>query len=130
MLARPLAEVSLSLTWDLLYSIYRRYPDLEPPRTVVPTIDSELCWDDVDLPPSVDEDELQAMIFSLLKPQWQKMLRVLWDACEQCKERSWPIEAEVVAAYIQVLADDDLIDHQGDLRMWGFSEVRLLPSMP
>jgi hypothetical protein len=126
-LARPLAEVSLRLTWDLRHAIYRRYPELEPPRTVVPTINSELCWDDVVLPPDISKAELDAMIFPLLKPQWQKMLRILWDACEQCKERGWSIEAEVVAARIQALADDDLIDHRGDLRMWGFSEVRLIP---
>jgi hypothetical protein len=44
-LARPLAEVSLSLYWDLLLTIYRWFPDLEPPRrTEVPIIDSELYW--------------------------------------------------------------------------------------
>jgi hypothetical protein len=62
-----------------------------------------------------------------MKPRWQKMAAVLVRAQDYCKERSWPLEVEVVAARIQVLADDDRIDHQGDRRMWRFSEVRLLP---
>jgi len=52
---------------------------------------------------------------------------ILVLALEHCEKRAWQIEAEVVAARILALADDDRIDHQGDLRMWRFSEARLAP---
>jgi hypothetical protein len=129
-LARPLADVSSSLYWDLLATIYRWFPDLEPPRsTEVPTINSELQWDDVSLPPSVTERDLDEMIFSVLQPRWQKVAMILCYAQDRCEKQAWPIELDVVAARIQALADDDRIDHQGDLRYWRFSEVRLRPQL-
>jgi hypothetical protein len=125
-LARPLGEVILSLHWDMLPTIYQQFPDLEPPRsTEVPTIDSELQWDEVSLPPSVTERDLDEMIFSVLKPRWQEVAMILCYAHDHCEKQAWPIELDVVAARIQALADDDRIDHQGDLRYWRFSEVRL-----
>jgi hypothetical protein len=54
---------------------------------------------------------------------------ILVGASKRCKELSWSLELEVVAARIRALADDDRIDHQGDLRMWRFSEVRLKPQL-
>jgi hypothetical protein len=125
-LALPMAQISY-LCFDLLALIYKQFPELEPPSSEVPTINSELCWDEVTLPSSVTERDLDEMIFAVLKPQWQKMAAVLLGAHEHCEKQAWPIEAEVVAARIQALADDDLIEHQGDLRYWRFSEVRQKP---
>jgi len=122
---RPLVELSGSLHFGLLGTIYRQFPDLEPPPTEVPTIDSELRWDQVCLPASVTEPDLDKMIFSLLQPQWRKVAMILVRADEYCKERAWPVDYEIVAARIQALAEADRLDHQGDLRKWRFSEVRI-----
>jgi hypothetical protein len=126
-MGRYLGEVGASLHFGLLHTIYQQFPDLRPPPNELPTIDSELCWDEVTLPASVSERDLDKMIFVLLKPHWRKTAMILVLAHEHCAQQGWPIEPEVVAARIQALADDDLIDHQGDLRMWRFSEVRLKP---
>jgi hypothetical protein len=126
--ADNLYHIANNLNWGLLPAIYKQFPDLEPPGEV-PTINSELEWDDVELPSSVTESDLDEMILSLLQPRWHKVAMILVGASKRCKELSWSLELEVVAARIRALADDDRIDHQGDLRMWRFSEVRLLPSV-
>jgi hypothetical protein len=125
-LADHFHDVAIALHWRLLPAIYQQFPELEPPAEE-PTIDSELTWDEVSLPSSITEHDLDEMILALLQPQWRKMAMILLRAQEHCEQRSWPIEAAVVAARIQALADADRIDHQGDLRMWRFSEVRLKP---
>jgi hypothetical protein len=126
-LGRHLRELSRSLHSRLLHTIYQRFPDLRPQHGEELAIDSELYWDDVSLPAGITEAGLDEIIFSVLKPRWQKMAMILVLALEHCEKRAWQIEAEVVAARILALADDDRIDHQGDLRMWRFSEARLLP---
>ncbi|HEU0145983.1 MAG TPA: hypothetical protein VFR21_03800 [Bradyrhizobium sp.] len=123
-MADNLYNIANNLNWGLLPAIYKQFPDLEPPGEV-PTINSELQWQEVSLPPSVTEHDLDEMIFSLLKPRWQKMAMILVDAQKYCEKEAWPIKLDVVAARIQALADEDRIDHQGDLRYWRFSEVRL-----
>jgi hypothetical protein len=123
-LADYLYNLANNLNWGLLPAIYKQFPDLEPPGEV-PTIDSELQWQEVSLPPSVTEHDLDAMIFSVLRPRWHKMAMILCYAHDHCQKHAWPIEPDVVAARIRALADDDRIDHQGDLRYWRFSEVRL-----
>jgi hypothetical protein len=128
-LAEPLVDVSINLHSGLLRTIYKQFPDLEPPRNDVPTIDSELRWDEVTLPPAVAVHDLDEMIFSLLKPRWQKMAMLLVCAHEHCEQRSWPIEADVVAARVHALAEAGRIDHHGDLRKWRFSEIRLKPQL-
>jgi hypothetical protein len=124
--ADNLHAIAIGLNFGLLPAIYTLFPDLQP-RGEVPTINSELEWSEVELPSSITESDLDELIFSLLMPQWQKMARILIDASNECKARSWLIESEVVAARIQALADDDRVDHKGDLRIWRFSEVRLKP---
>jgi len=126
-LAGHLRDVSRSLHTRLLHAIYQRFPDLKPPPGEELAIDSELYWDEVLLPAGITEAGLDEIIFSVLKPRWQKTAMILVLALEHCEKRAWQIEAEVIAARILALADDDRIDHQGDLRMWRFSEVRLLP---
>src|SRR5947208_204907 len=62
MLAAPLAEIGSALHFELLQAIYVRYPELRPPAEP-PSINSVLRWDDVALPESVSEADLDSMIF-------------------------------------------------------------------
>jgi hypothetical protein len=122
-----LREIVDTLHLDLLAQIYDQYPDLEPPPrdAEIPTISSSLTWDQVRLPPSVTEADLDGIIFSLLKPQWQKTAMVVILALQHCQERALPIGDEEIAARLQVLSDSDRIEGIGDLRKWRHSEVRL-----
>jgi hypothetical protein len=116
-----------TLHLDLLAQVYDQYPDLEPPprEEEIPTISSSLTWDQVRLPPSVTETDLDGIIFSLLKPRWQKTAMVVSLAAQRCQERVLPIGYEEIAARLQVLSDSDRIEGIGDLRKWRHSEVRL-----
>jgi hypothetical protein len=120
-------EVIAALQQDLLTPIHDQYPDLEPPALdeEIPTIISDLTWDQVRLPPSVTEAVLDGIIFSLLSPRWQKTAMVVALAEKQCEQLALPISDETIAARLQVLSDSDLIEGIGDLRMWRHSEVRL-----
>jgi hypothetical protein len=122
-----LREVVEALHADLLAPIYDQHPDLEPaPRDEeIPTISSSLTWDQVRMPPSVTEADLDGIIFSLLKPRWQKTAKVVALAMQRCEERALPIGHEEIAARLQVLSDSDRIEGIGDLRYWRHSEVRL-----
>jgi hypothetical protein len=122
-----LREVVDSLQLDLLAQVYDRYPDLEPPPLdkEIPTISSSLTWDQVRLPPSVTEADLDGIIFSLLKPLWQKTAMVVILVARRCQELALPIGDESIAARLQVLSDSDRIEGIGDLRKWRHSEVRL-----
>src|SRR5882724_10274094 len=125
--AKPLSNVVRDLHVELLGLIYDRFPDLRPPSNEIPTISSTLVWEDVRLPPSVTEADIDGIIFANLKPQWRKTALIVGNAWTQCDGLSWPIESEVLGARIQALADADRIEHQGDLRYWRHSEVRLKP---
>ena len=116
-----------TLHLDLLTQIYDQYPDLEPsPRDEeIPTISSSLTWDQVRLPPSVTETDFDGIIFSLLKPRWQKTAMVVVRVARRCEELALPIGDEEIAARLQVLSDSDRIEGIGDLRKWRHSEVRL-----
>jgi hypothetical protein len=122
-----LREVVEALHADLLAPIYDQYPDLEPPPLdeEIPTISSRLTWDQVRLPPPVTEADLDGILFSLLKPRWQKTAMVVILAMQRCQERALPIGDEEIAARLQVLADSHRIEGIGDLRYWRHSEVRL-----
>jgi hypothetical protein len=91
----------------------------------IPEICSELQWDQVRLPPSISEADLDGVLFSVLTRWPQKMAMVLGKAIGRCKELGWPISKDVLGARIQVLAEAGHIESFGDLRMWRFSEVRL-----
>jgi hypothetical protein len=112
---------------DMLAQIYDQYPDLEPParNEEVPTVSSEVTWDQVRLPPSVTEADLDGIIFSLLQPHWQKTAMVVIRAMQRCQERALPIGDEEIAARLQALASSDRIEGIGDLCYWRHSEVRL-----
>ena len=112
---------------DMLAQVYDQYSDLQPPARdgEVPTVSSEVTWDQVRLPPSVTEADLDGIIFSLLTPRWQKTAMVVIKAVLRCQERALPIADEEIAARLQVLSDSDRIEGIGDLRYWRHSEVRL-----
>lgn len=112
---------------ELLAPIYQQYPELQPPAPdwEEPTIDSELTWDEVRLPPEVTEQQLDDIIFSEMKPTWRKTARMVFTVKERCEALGYPISYEMIAARLKVLSDSDRIEGIGDLRMWRYSEVRL-----
>jgi len=122
-----LQEAVETLHLDLLEQIYDQYPDLEPPPfdEEIPAISSRLTWDQVRLPPSVTEADLDGIIFSLLKPRWQKTAMMIALVAKRCQELAVPIGDEEIAARLQVLSDSDRIEGIGDLCKWRHSEVRL-----
>jgi hypothetical protein len=122
-----LTELVVDLQSKLLAAIHDQYPDLEPPyeEDEVPTITSTLQWSEVRLPPSLSEADVDAVIMSVLKPQWQKVAMVVIRAIERCKELALPVGGEALAARIQVLAESGRLEDIGDLRQWRHSEVRL-----
>jgi hypothetical protein len=125
--AEPLVTAVFHLQFKLLRLIYKRYPDLQPPDPPA-TIDSTLRWEDVSLPSSVLETDLDRVIFSVMKPRWQKVAMVLYRAVEKVEKEealAAPVEFEVFAARIQALVEADLLEAQGDLQFWTRSEVRL-----
>lgn len=123
-LAAPLETVVTALHSELLRAIYDRFPDLIPFQEF-PAITSALRWDQVRIPPSVSEADIDAVLFSVMGWQWRKMALVVGMAFGRCKELGLPISDEALAARIQVLVDADRLEAQGDLRKWRHSEVRL-----
>jgi hypothetical protein len=90
-----------------------------------PHISSTLHWNDVLLPKSVILADLDAMILSTVQPNWRKMAAIVGTVMTQYEARSVPLSAEIIAARIQVLAEWNRIEAQGNLQMWRHSEVRL-----
>jgi len=119
-----LSDVRTSLHFDLLQTLYREHPDLEPPREEA-EISSTLRWEEASLPPGLTEADIDAMIFSLLKPRRQKMARIVGDTFMRFEARSIPISIEIIAARIIALEEAGRIEGYGDLRKWRFSELRL-----
>ncbi len=124
-LAGPLGEIVSVLHFELLQAIYIRYPDLRPPVAERPTISTLRRWEDIVLPESISETDLDSTIFSALSLRWQKTAMVIGKALERCQTLALPVDAEVLGVRIQALAEADRLEGQGDLRKWRFSEVRL-----
>ncbi|WP_375785975.1 hypothetical protein ACE10Z_42345 [Bradyrhizobium sp. Pha-3] len=122
-----LLEVVSDLQDKVLLQIWEQYPDLMPPENdrAPPEICSELTWNDVNLPLSVSEAQLDEIILSLLRSQWQKVTVLLTNAGKCCEQLGLPISHEVIAARLRLLSNTDRIEGVGDLRKWGVSEVRL-----
>ncbi|MCC8968119.1 hypothetical protein H8A95_38910 [Bradyrhizobium sp. Pear76] len=122
-----LHEVVSDLQDKVLLQIWEQYPDLMPPENdrAPPEICSELTWNDVNLPSSVSEGQLDEIILSLLRPQWQKVTALLTNAGKRCEQLGLPVSHGVIAARLRLLSDSDRIEGVGDLRIWGRSEVRL-----
>jgi hypothetical protein len=87
-------------------------------------IDSDLRWENVMLPASVTEADLDTIIFSVLTSQLQKTAMVIAKAAKHCDERALPVSAETIGARIQALVEANRIESAGDLRKWRYSEVR------
>jgi len=73
----------------------------------------------------VSESEIDSVIFSAIKPRWQKVAMVLVKSLNRCKKHGLPISCDVLAARIQELAETGRLEGAGDLRKWRRSEVRL-----
>src|SRR5262245_28697863 len=122
-----LIEVTDPLQFELMQALYDRYPEMEPPRGAMeePYFDSELRWDEVRLPPSVSEKDVDTAIFSVMSPHWRKVAAILPRVQDRCRQLDFEISIEAVAARLQALAEAGRIEDYGDIRMWRFSEVRL-----
>jgi hypothetical protein len=58
----------------------------EKPSDEIPEIDCTLRWEEVSLPPSVSEADLDRIIFSVMTSRLLKTARVIGDASNRCKE--------------------------------------------
>jgi Protein of unknown function len=90
-----------------------------------PVISSTLRWEDVSLPASISEADLDQIIFSVMTSRLQKTAMVIVKTLERCKELDLPINAEIVGARLGALAESGRLESAGDLRKWRYSEVRL-----
>jgi hypothetical protein len=123
-LKAPLLDLLSRLHFEMLEFIYTQHPELRPPP-VPPTICSNLRWKDVKLPKSVSKADLDAIIFSVLTSRRQKAAMVIGRAVNHCEEHGLPIGAKIFGARIEALGKLGRIEHFGDLRLWGHSEVKL-----
>jgi hypothetical protein len=123
--AEYIGYINSDLHFEMLPIIYDQFPDLKPGSEEIPEICSMLQWEDVRLPPSITEADVDGIIFSVLKPQWRKTVWIVHQAYDKSEELGWPIKDEVFAARLEVLAKAGRIDYQGYLRYWRHSEVRL-----
>ena len=121
--AAALSALIIKLNSELLQAIYARFRDLIPFEEF-PEINSSLRWDQVQLPPSVSEAQVDQIILSVIAPQWHKMARIIWDAVKRSEELALEVRDEAFAARIQVLVEAGRLESQGDLRKWRHSEVR------
>jgi Protein of unknown function len=93
----------------------------------VPEISSPLRWEDVILPQTVSEADLDRIIFSKLGERLQKTAMIIGRAFIECQTLALPITSEILGARIEKLAASERIESAGDLRYWRHSEVRLKP---
>src|SRR5882757_10728569 len=100
--AEYIGYINSDLHAEMLPIIYDQFPDLKPVHEEIPEICSTLLWEDVRLPPSITEADIDGVIFSVLKPQWRKTAMIVIRALEKCEELGWPIENEALAARIEV----------------------------
>jgi hypothetical protein len=122
--SKPLFDLEYRIHFEMLELVYTQHPELRPPP-VPPTICSDLRWKDVTLPKSVSVADLDAIIFSILTSRRQKAARVIGIATNHCREHNLPINDEIFGARIEALGKLGRIEHFGDLRLWGHSEVKL-----
>jgi hypothetical protein len=121
----PLINLWVVLRARAMRSVYDRYPELQPIPEDFDHINTDLRWEDVMLPPSISEADLDAVILSTLKPHSLKVAKVIGDVMRAFDERGLSIGEETVGVRIRWLADVDRIKGFGELRKWRFSEVSL-----
>jgi uncharacterized protein DUF3658 len=124
-LAAPLGEIVSALHFELLQAVYARYPDLRPVDDDRYIVDTGRRWEDIALPETVSETDLDSAIFSVLKLQWQKTAAIISRAWNRCETLRLPVDIEVLGVRLQALAEAGRLESQGDLRKWRYSEVRL-----
>jgi len=90
-----------------------------------PHVSSTLRWQDVSLPSSVTEADLDAVILSIIEQNWRKTVFVIYRAVQRYEGRETQMSDEIIGARIQELAAQGRIESQGNLSMWRHSEVRL-----
>jgi hypothetical protein len=95
------------------------------PFEEIPVISSTLRWEEVSLPASISEADLDQIIFVAMTSRLRKTAMVIGNALKSCGELGLPINAEILGARLGALAEADRIDSAGDLRKWRHSEVRL-----
>jgi hypothetical protein len=122
--AASLEAFIFRLNSELVEALFDRFPDLMPFEEF-PAISSILRWDQVHLPPSVNEADIDAIVLSVVTSRFQKMAMVVHTALERCTKRGLPISDETLAARSQALAESGRLEGAGDLRKWRHSEVRL-----
>src|SRR4051812_11539632 len=115
--AAAISELAIKLNSELTEALFQRFPDLLP-FSEFPAINSSLRWDQVRLPPSASEAQVDQIIFSVVAPHWHKMARIIWDAVEQGQELTLGVTDEMFAARIQVLVEAGRLESQGDIRKW------------
>src|SRR5437879_6575925 len=120
-LADPIEEIVGQLNHALLPAIYHRYPELRPSEGERPAVSVYHCWEDVDLRGKVSEAELDAILFSVLEPRWQKTTMVIARAEKRCQQLELQIEMVVLGLRLLVLAENDQIESQGPVRKWRHS---------
>jgi uncharacterized protein DUF3658 len=119
--------LAIKLNSELLQAIFDRFPDLLTFKEF-PEINSSLRWDQVSLPPSASESQVDEIVLSVITPRWQKMAAVIWVAVKRSEELALGVADEMFAARIQAMVDAGQFESQGDLRRWRHSEVRNKPS--
>jgi len=122
--AASLEAFIFKMNSELIEALFDRFPDLMPFEEF-PAISSTLRWDQVRLPRSVNEADIDAVILSVVTSRLQKMAMVVGTALQRCKQLGLAISDEALAARIQALAISGRLEGAGDLRKWRFSEVRL-----
>ncbi|MCA6111784.1 DUF3658 domain-containing protein [Bradyrhizobium cenepequi] len=122
--AASVSALVTKLNSELLQAIFDRFPDLITFEEF-PAISSALRWDQVRLPPSASESQVDEIIYSVVNPRWRKMAAMVWQAVKRSDELALGITEEMFAARIQTLVKADRLEGQGDLRRWRHSEVRL-----
>jgi hypothetical protein len=120
-----LADVIMPLHFELLQALYAEHPELRPHEPG--HISSVLRWEDVSLPTSVTEADIDSAIFAALRPRLMKVARIIGDVLKSFEARKLPISDEIIGARILALAEAGRIEGAGDLQMWMHSEVKLLP---
>jgi hypothetical protein len=124
-LYEPIQDFAIHLHFEMLNFVYAQHPELRPPPRA-PTIYSDLRWQDVTLPKSVSEADLDAIIFSFLTSRRQKAARVIGDATRHCHEHNLPVSDKVFGARIEALAELGRIQGFGEVKLNDY-ELRVVP---
>lgn len=125
MFSDAMAHLYVGLRAKALRVIYSRYPELWPIPSDFDEIDSDLRWEQMTLPPSISEADLDAAILSKLKPRSLKVAKVVTDVFKVYEDRGQSIDVNIIAVRIRWLAETGRIEGFGDLRKWRYSEVAL-----